>query len=57
MKGRLCMVCERRLLAEVKKCHPCYNSILQEYYTSQTRIAEHFAVLRRCELWPSSGPF
>lgn len=58
MNSRLCTDCGRRLPATAKKCHPCYCSTLQdEYCTSQTRIAEYFAVLSKCELWPSLGPF
>ena len=43
---------------EAKKCHPCNNALLhQKHCTSDTRIAEYFAILAQEELWPSVMPF
>lgn len=54
----LCIDCGRTLPAQAKKCHPCNNSELpQRYCTSETRIADYFAVLRKAELWPTAKPF
>ncbi|PVH91051.1 hypothetical protein DM02DRAFT_546556 [Periconia macrospinosa] len=55
---RMCMLCGRTLPEVAKKCHPCYNSdLLVKYCTSETRIAEYFAILRKVELWPTVQPF
>ncbi|KAF2185899.1 hypothetical protein K469DRAFT_738836 [Zopfia rhizophila CBS 207.26] len=54
----ICVNCGRTLPEEAKKCHPCRNSLLPpKYCTSETRIAEYFAVLRKVELWPTAKPF
>ncbi|KAK3906043.1 hypothetical protein C8A05DRAFT_12187 [Staphylotrichum tortipilum] len=56
---RLCQNCGRRLPPAAKKCSSCLNSsgLQVSYCTCQTRVAEYFAVLRRCNLWPSVRPF
>ncbi|PVH92414.1 hypothetical protein DM02DRAFT_508345, partial [Periconia macrospinosa] len=55
---RLCTLCGRALPEQAKKCHPCYNTDLPpKYCTTETRIAEYFAVLRKVELWPTLQPF
>lgn len=54
----MCILCGRALPEVAKKCHPCSNSdLLPKYCTSETRIAEYFAVLRKAELWPTVQPF
>ena len=58
MPGPMCMGCGRWHPPGAKKCHPCKNSILhQRHCTSQYRVAEYFAIMRRNELWPSLEPF
>jgi hypothetical protein len=53
-----CVNCGRTLPRQAKKCHPCYNTELpQKYCTSETRIADYFALLRKVELWPTNKPF
>jgi hypothetical protein len=53
-----CIECGRVLPGVAKKCHPCNNSELpSRYCTSETRVAEYFAVLRKVELWPTATPF
>ncbi|KAH8728860.1 hypothetical protein GQ44DRAFT_747278 [Phaeosphaeriaceae sp. PMI808] len=53
-----CIECGRILPGQAKMCHPCHNSELPpRYCTSETRIAEYFAVLRKVELWPTATPF
>ncbi|KAF2803433.1 uncharacterized protein BDZ99DRAFT_453758 [Mytilinidion resinicola] len=49
----------RKFEAELQaKCHPCHNTALSpKYCTSETRIAEYFAILRKVELWPTAKPF
>jgi hypothetical protein len=53
-----CINCGRTLPGQAKKCHPCSNTELpHKYCTSETRIADYFAVLRKVELWPTAKPF
>ena len=55
---RLCMSCGRKHPGTAKKCHPCKSSTLyHEHCTTQSRIAEYFAVMSRSHLWPSVAPF
>jgi ribosomal protein L40E len=54
----LCIDCGRTLPGQAKKCHPCHNTELpQRYCTSDTRVADYFAILRRVELWPTAKRF
>jgi ribosomal protein L40E len=54
----VCISCGRRLPTEAKQCHPCRNvSLVQKYCTMDSRIADHFEILRTCELWPSTEIF
>jgi hypothetical protein len=54
----MCVLCGRTLPEVAKKCHLCRNSILvPRHCTSETRIAEYFAVLRKAELWPTAKLF
>jgi hypothetical protein len=58
MQNLSCVDCGRVLPMEAKKCHPCHNETLeQKYCTMETRVAEYFDILRKCELWPSIRPF
>lgn len=58
MSQRMCTSCGRALPEQAKKCHPCNNSNLPpKYCTSETRVAEYFAILRKVELWPTLQPF
>jgi ribosomal protein L40E len=58
MQGKLCFGCGRTLPMAAKKCHPCFNSTLeQKYCTTELRIADYFDILRTSELWPSTEPF
>lgn len=58
MVGLLCMDCERVHPDTARKCHHCNNADLQSRQcTSDFRVAEYFAVLRRSELWPAIEPF
>ncbi|KAF2007595.1 hypothetical protein P154DRAFT_593126 [Amniculicola lignicola CBS 123094] len=53
-----CIDCGRTLPGQAKKCHPCNNTTLpQKYCTSETRISDYFAVLRKVELWPTTVRF
>jgi ribosomal protein L40E len=54
----ICVLCGRTLPGQAKKCHLCRNSnLFPRYCTSESRIAELFAVLRKVELWPTAVPF
>lgn len=58
VQNLFCTSCGRSLPLNAKKCHPCSNTELaQRYCTSETRVSDYFAIMRRCELWPSIGPF
>jgi hypothetical protein len=58
MTGLLCKDCGRIHPDTAKKCRPCSNvELLSRCCTSDFRVAEYFAVLRRCGLWPSIDPF
>jgi hypothetical protein len=58
MSGLVCMSCGRIHPDTAKKCHPCNNTeLIDRHCTSDYRVAEYFAILRRCELWPSLNPF
>lgn len=51
----LCPECNKTHPDTAKKCHPCNNTNLSvKYCTFEVRIAEYFAALRTCELWPFS---
>ena len=51
----VCMSCGR--VHPMKKWHPCNNAVLhQKHCTSDTRLAEYFAILAQV-LWPSITPF
>jgi ribosomal protein L40E len=57
MQKLWCIECGRTLPTGAKKCHPCRNTALeQRYCTLESRVAEYFETLRRCELWPSRSP-
>jgi hypothetical protein len=54
----VCVLCGRTLPGVAKKCHLCRNShLFPRYCTSESRVAELFAVLRKVELWPTAVPF
>lgn len=56
--GRICLICERQLPDAAKKCRPCHNADLHKVYcTSQSRVTEYFAILKKNGLWPSVEPF
>lgn len=58
LSQRMRMVWECALPEVAKKCRPCSNSDMRpKYCTTETRIAEYFAVLRRVKLWPTIQPF
>ena len=58
IQGLVCMSCERTHPALAKKCHPCHNNeLFVKYCTTDHRVAEYFAALRKAELWPSLNPF
>lgn len=51
----VCPECNRTHPDTAKKCHPCNNTCLSvKYCNFEVRIAEYFAALRTCGLWPSS---
>ena len=51
----VCPECNRTHPETAKRCHPCNNANLSvKCCTFESRIAEYFAALRTCELWPSS---
>jgi hypothetical protein len=55
---RMCTQCGRTLPEIARKCHPCHNSDLSaKFCTSETRIADYFAVLTKVGLWPTVQPF
>jgi hypothetical protein len=54
----ICLLCGRALPDVAKKCHSCRNIVLiPRHCTTETRIAEYFAVLRKAELWPTTKMF
>jgi ribosomal protein L40E len=58
MQTKICDHCMRVLPVEAKQCRPCRNEDLaQKYCTMETRIADYFEILRKCDLWPLTGPF
>ncbi|KAK5994309.1 hypothetical protein PT974_04782 [Cladobotryum mycophilum] len=58
MPGVMCMNCGRTHPDNAKKCHPCNNTVLYEKHcTSEYRVADYFAILKRAGLWPSIVPF
>ncbi|PVH94087.1 hypothetical protein DM02DRAFT_694101 [Periconia macrospinosa] len=51
---QLCSKCSRELPNEAKKCHPCSNTVLiRRWCSSEMRIADFFAKLRKYGLWPT----
>jgi len=51
----VCLECNRTHPDTAKRCHPCNNANLSVMYcTFEARIAEYFATLRACGLWPSA---
>ena len=58
MPGHNCMSCGRDLPAEAKQCRRCGTTeLFKNACTSEYRVAEYFAILKRFELWPSIDPF
>ena len=58
MTGLCCSSCDRTLPANARRCHPCDNTdLFGKRCTTEYRIADLFATLGRCQLWPSLGPF
>jgi hypothetical protein len=58
MSQLICVLPQTTQPGEAKKCHLCRNSnLFPRYCTSESRIAELFAVLRKVELWPTAVPF
>lgn len=54
MSRRVCMDCGRIYQDTARKCYPCNNTgLVDKYCTIDHRVAEYFAILTRCELWPS----
>ncbi|PLB45999.1 hypothetical protein P170DRAFT_512599 [Aspergillus steynii IBT 23096] len=58
MQGLLCVLCGRTHPDTARKCHHCKNNnLIDKYCTSDSRIAEYFAALRKSRLWPSLEAF
>jgi hypothetical protein len=54
----ICVLCGRTLPGQAKKCHLCRNSrLFPRYCTSESRVAELFAIFRKVELWPTAVRF
>lgn len=52
------MFCGRTHPTAAKKCHPCHNvDLYPKHCTSDYRVGEYFAALRKAEIWPSITPF
>lgn len=57
MKYMECMICGRRHPQDAKKCHTCGNGQLRrQYCTSELRVSEYIAQLRRVKLWGHYEP-
>ena len=58
MQGLVCMLCGRTHPDTARKCHNCNNrNLIDKYCTSDSRVAEYFAALRKSRLWPSLEAF
>ncbi|KAL7818375.1 hypothetical protein V8C26DRAFT_397482 [Trichoderma gracile] len=58
MPGILCTSCGRDLPAEARQCRRCCTTdLFKKICNTDYRVAEYFAVLTRCGLWPSIEPF
>ena len=53
MEGQVCGDCGRKLLANVRRCHPCNRSnSFPDFCNRESRVAAYFFALRQGDLWP-----